>query len=73
MNEMITSLKEAYDLQTCKEIIEHGCVSGVCHNHIYYSQTSSFYDMYEAEVLSINWDNKDFNSLANCLYKELES
>ena len=21
----------------------------------------------------INWDNKDFNSLANCLYKELES
>ena len=123
MDEMIKALKEAYDLQTCKDIVQHGCVSGVCHNHIYYSQTSSFYDMYEAEVLSIvmdsmgdnypaclfvendydlvgyknaivwcaiecfandvihthlmmkriNWDNKDFNSLANCLYKELES
>ena len=53
MNEMIKALKEAYDLQTCKEIIEHGCVSGVCHKHIYYSQTCAFYDMYEAEVLSI--------------------
>ena len=123
MDEMIKALKEAYDLQTCKEIIEHGCVSGVCHNHIYYSQTSSFYDMYEAEVLSIvmdnmgdnypaclfvendydlvgyknamvwnaiesfaydvvnthqmlkesSWNNKEWKSLSNCLYKELES
>ena len=123
MDEMIKALKEAYDLQTCKEIILHGCVSGVCHNHIYYSQTSSFYDMYEAEVLSIvmdnmgdnypaclfvendydlvgyknamvwiaiesfaydvvnthqmlkesSWNNKEWKSLSNCLYKELES
>ena len=123
MDEMIKALKEAYDLQTCKDIIEHGCVSGVCHNHIYYSQTSSFYDMYEAEVLSIvmdnmgdnypaclfvendydlvgyknamvwiaiesfaydvvnthqmlkesSWNNKEWKSLSNCLYKELES
>ena len=123
MDEMIKALKEAYDLSTCKDVVQHGCVSGVCHKHIYYSQTSSFYDMYEAEVLSIvmdamgdnypaclfvendydlvgyknamvwcaiecfaynevnthemlkqsSWDNKEFNSLANCLYKELES
>ena len=123
MDEMIKALKEAYDLQTCKEITEHGCVSGVCHNHIYYSQTCAFYDMYEAEVLSIVMDsmgdnypaclfvendydlvgyknamvwvtiesfaydvvsehqmikdsfriNKEWSSLANCLYKELES
>ena len=123
MDEMIKALKEAYDLQTCKEVVQHGCVSGVCHNHIYYSQTSSFYDMYEAEVLSIvmdnmgdnypaclfvendydlvgyknamvwiaiesfaydvinthqmlkesSWNNKEWKSLSNCLYKELES
>ena len=53
MDEMIRDLKEVYDLQTCKEVVEHGCVSGVCHKHIYYSQTCSYYDMYEAEVLSI--------------------
>ena len=123
MNEMIKALKEAYDLQTCENIVSHGCVSGVCHNHIYYSQCCAFYDMYEAEVLSIvmeamgdnypaclfvenDYDlvgyknamvwiaiesfaydvinehqmikdsfriNKDWSSLANCLYKELES
>ena len=69
MNEMIKALKGAYDLQTCKEIKEHGCVSGVCHNHIYYSQTSSFYDMYEAEVLSIVMDAMGDNYPA-CLFVE---
>ena len=69
MNEMIKALKEAYDLQTCKEITEHGCVSGVCHNHIYYSQTCAFYDMYEAEVLSIVMDSMGDNYPA-CLFVE---
>ena len=53
MDEMIKALKEAYDLQTCGDIITQGCVSGVCHNHVYYSQCCAFYDLYEAEVLSI--------------------
>ena len=69
MNEMITSLKEAYDLQTCKEIIKHGCVSGVCHKHIYYSQTCSYYDLYEAEVLSIVMEAMGDNYPA-CLFVE---
>jgi hypothetical protein len=60
--EMIKALKEVYDLQTCKEIIEHGCVSGVCSNHIYYSQTSSYYDRFDDEILGIVVDNmgKDY-------------
>ena len=41
MDEMIRALKEAYDLSTCKDVVQHGCVSGVCHKHIYYGQTSS--------------------------------
>ena len=69
MDEMIKALKEAYDLQTCKDIIEHGCVSGVCHNHIYYSQTCSFYDLYEAEVLSIVMEAFGDNYPA-CLFVE---
>ena len=69
MNEMIRALKEAYDLQTCKEIIKHGCVSGVCHNHIYYSQSCSFYDLYEAEVLSIVMEAFGDNYPA-CLFVE---
>ena len=69
MDEMIKALKEAYDLQTCKEIIEHGCVSGVCHNHIYYSQCCAFYDMYEAEVLSIVMEAMGDNYPA-CLFVE---
>ena len=123
MDEMIKALKEAYDLQTCKSIIEHGCVTGVCHNHIYYSQTCSYYDRFEDEILgsvidnmgenypaclfvendydlvgyknAMVWnaiesfaydvvnrhellkevyrDSKEWSSLANCLYKELES
>tara|TARA_R100001463_G_C3364177_1_gene203431 strand:- start:62 stop:433 length:372 start_codon:yes stop_codon:yes gene_type:complete len=123
MMEMIKDLEKVYDLQTCKEISEHGCVSGVCHNHIYYSQTSSYYDRFEDEILgsvidnmgenypaclfvendydlvgyknAMVWnaiesfayyvvnshemlkdlyrDSKEWSSLANCLYKELES
>jgi hypothetical protein len=121
--EMIKDLEAVYDLQTCKEITKHGCVTGVCHNHIYYSQTSSYYDRFEDEILgsvidnmgenypaclfvendydlvgyknAMVWnaiesfaydvvnrhellkevyrDSKEWSSLANCLYKELES
>ena len=123
MMEMIKDLEKVYDLQTCKDIVQHGCVSGVCHNHIYYSQTSSYYDRFEDEILgsvidnmgqnypaclfvendydlvgykiAMVWnaiesfayyvvdshemlkdlyrDSKEWSSLANCLYKELES
>ena len=69
MDEMIRDLKEVYDLQTCKEVVEHGCVSGVCHKHIYYSQTCSYYDMYEAEVLSIVMEAMGDNYPA-CLFVE---
>ena len=40
-----------YDKETLKEIADHGCQSGVCHEHIYYGDTVKFYDTYETEVL----------------------
>ena len=44
-------IKDTYDYETCKEIVEHGCVSGVAHDHIYYYQTKLFFDKYEDEMI----------------------
>ena len=47
----IDNIKSTYDIETLKEIVEHGCQSGVCSQHIYYGDTVKFYDTYETEVL----------------------
>ena len=44
------TIQESYDLETLREIVEHGCVSGVAHDHIYYSDTIKFFDEYEDEI-----------------------
>ena len=44
-------IKNTYDLQTCPEIVEHGCISGVANQHIYYNQTIEFFDKYEDEII----------------------
>ena len=43
-------IKDQYDLDKLKEIAEHGCVAGVATNHIYYSETTKFFDQYEDEI-----------------------
>ena len=45
------SVKESYDIDTLKEIVEHGCASGVANDHIYYNQTVSFFEDYEDEII----------------------
>ena len=50
-------IKDTYDYETCKEIVEHGCVSGVAHDHIYYKDTLSFFDKYEDEMIEYITDN----------------
>ena len=45
------SIKESYDLDTLREINEYGCSSGIATNHIYYSQTVSFFDDNEEEIV----------------------
>ena len=47
------ALMEAYDKGTMEEIAGHGCKSGVCHEHIYYGDTITFFDKYEAEILDL--------------------
>tara|TARA_B100001250_G_scaffold111334_1_gene94067 strand:+ start:1940 stop:2317 length:378 start_codon:yes stop_codon:yes gene_type:complete len=45
------SVQFSYDIDTLKEIVEHGCSSGVAHQHIYYSDTIKFFDNYEDEII----------------------
>ena len=44
------TIKDSYDLDTLREIVEHGCQSGVANQHIYYTETVSFFDKYEDEI-----------------------
>ena len=46
------SVRDSYpSIEDLREIVEHGCVSGVAHQHIYNHQTVSFFDEYEDEII----------------------
>ena len=45
------TIKDQYDIDTLREIMTHGCSSGIATNHIYYSETVSFFDEYEVEII----------------------
>ena len=68
-------IKDTYDYETCKEIVEHGCVSGVAHDHIYYKDTLAFFDKYEDEMIEYIADtlgdsaNEDLWNQNPCNYK----
>jgi len=50
MKSAFDTIKETYDIETLREIRDHGCVSGVAHDHIYYRDTVEFFDTYEDEI-----------------------
>ena len=52
-NEGRNQLLKDYDQEQLQEIADHGCTSGVCHKHIYYVDTISFFDKYEGEILDL--------------------
>ena len=41
---------ETYDIETLREIRDHGCVSGEAHDHIYYADTCQFFEDHEDEI-----------------------
>ena len=45
------TIKEQYDIDTLREIVEYGCSSGIANNHIYYTQTVKFFDDNEDEMI----------------------
>jgi len=53
----IESIKDTYSIDTLREIVEHGCASGVAHDHIYYTECIKFYDTYEDEITDYIVDN----------------
>ena len=52
-NEGRNELLSTYDTETLSEIVNHGCESGVCSEHIYYAATIAFFDKYEGEILDL--------------------
>ena len=58
-------IKEDYDYEDAKEIVDHGCQSGVCFKHIYYADTIEFFNKYPDEITSYLVDNFGTDFLAN--------
>ena len=44
-------IKNQYTIDELNDIVEHGCSSGCAHSHIYYSDTNSFFDEYDYEIV----------------------
>ena len=57
METAIDSLRDSYTHDDLREIVEHGCGSGVAHQHIYYADCIKFYDTYEDEITDYIVDN----------------
>ena len=43
-------IKNQYTIDELNDIVEHGCASGCATNHIYYTDTVSFYDQHESDI-----------------------
>ena len=69
-NSAVQSILDTYDTEDLTNIAEHGCVSGCASSHIYYTETSAFYDKYEEEVndylREIFGDNFLFDVCSDC-------
>ena len=46
----ITEIKDTYSYEDAKEIVDHGCESSVCFEHIYYADTARFFEKYPDEI-----------------------
>ena len=60
---------QTYNKEELKEIADHGCQSGVCHEHIYYGDTIQFYDTFETNILDELVLNYGYD-LLNDLFKD---
>ena len=51
MKSAFETIRETYDIETLREIRDHGCASGVAHDHIYYAETCQFFEDHEDEIV----------------------
>ena len=57
MQTAFDTIIDAYDYEDCKEIVNHGCKSGVCSQHIYYGDTIGFFTKYPDEITAFIRDS----------------
>ena len=50
LSSAVQSILETYDSEELNDIANHGCQSGCASSHIYYSETSKFFDKYEEDI-----------------------
>ena len=50
MSNAIDEIRSIYSYEDAKEIVNHGCQSGVCFKHIYYADTVGFFNKYPDEI-----------------------
>ena len=60
-------IKDTYDYEQCTEIVNHGCQSGVCSQHIYYADTVRFFEQHAEEITRELVDNFGTEFLAQVL------
>jgi len=46
----VESILKSYDLEQLRDIAKHGCASGCARDHIYYSETTEFFNKYESDI-----------------------
>ena len=69
MQSAFDTIIDTYDYETCKEIVNHGCQSGVCSEHIYYGDTIKFFDTHTDEVTEFIIDVLGTEALSETLKK----
>ena len=52
MQTAFDTIFDMYSYEDFKEIVQHGCQSGVCHQHIYYGDTIKFFTKHAEEITS---------------------
>ena len=65
MTSAFTEIRNTYDYEDAKEIVNHGCESGVCFKHIYYGDTLGFFNKYPDEVTRYVIDNVGIEFITN--------
>ena len=62
-----SEIRATYDYEDAKEIVNHGCESGVCFKHIYYADTIGFFNKYPDEITEYIVDNLSIEYLKDTL------
>ena len=69
MQSAFDTIIDAYDYETCKEIVNHGCQSGVCTQHIYYGDTIEFFTKHPEEITEFIKDTLGVEALKDAFNK----